>query len=188
MDSDKFPQWLKNFWFAPDYRLDLECKNEEDWYRELKPEGDTDYTYLLDYARRKYELALDAFSTLDTKADSLFRFSAMMAGILFAGLKALDIHFGFPLIVAFLCFLLSMVLTIRIRVPVATATPVSIRAALDSVDQVSPQYIGSKLAASYHVAFSAITLLTSWKASRLRDASYLFLGGLFLMFLGLLFN
>ena len=89
-------QWLipgKVWLISPTLEDDDNYQKTLNWAREFSPEPEKEaYTVALEFAKRKFELAVGHMDTLDKKADDLIRTSVTVAALLVGAIKALQVE------------------------------------------------------------------------------------------------
>lgn len=167
-------------WFEPDYREDETFKSDTAWFNNWGFENCVTPGLVLDYARGQYAQALAACDLLDSKADSLFRFSATLATgvITAAGLIAPDQLFSGWLILPIGFWFASVVLALLARRSTIVARPISTKALMSLED---PEKADLILAASYQGVISGVAHNANWKAKRIDLAMWFCVLGIFML-------
>jgi len=218
--------WIKSWWHPPDLDRMVEIGENEglkeayNWADNYSPERNGDvYDPVLSYAQKSYDEMVEIADNLDKKADDLMKISGAVGAALAAAgrISGASTVLASPLVlVAIGCLVFTMLVCARSRKPMRKVVPLTVRAAIEVVEQsalppvplengapeaeapedesvqaprlVHPTgfQVKAVIAASYHWAIVGTQFVIEWKATQISRATFLFCLGLILLVSGFL--
>lgn len=162
----------------------------------FEPQEGIDYSWLADYAKKRYEFFLKVFDDLDAKASSLITSGGSGTGILTAGTIAIVttttiniwiVLFALP---AALCAFISLFYSIRARAIVAIYSPQRVNAVVDRVhfDHPASEKAQAYLIPQWHLCTAVLRPVISAKGKLVEDATWFFAWAVVLLAVPLLIS
>jgi hypothetical protein len=164
-----------------DFRNDARWIEAEAWYKSAKREKGRDYEFLYDFSVARFEYSSDVLHRIDDKADSLFKFSAVLAGALATSLKLSEASRSVVVasVPSFLLFALAIIFAVVAKKPTTTGGPMEIKGAMElNVGEEKGDEERAAAAAQYHSACVGTELAAARKAYWIECATWCIVGAI----------
>ncbi len=169
---------MKNFLSPPDYREASDYQEAEDWYNNFDHDQGESPDACLDYANKLFDYTMSLQISIESKAESTFRFSAILLGVSLAatkwpGVTDTLVRMAAPSMV---CYALAIVFAMLAKKPTLVAGPMPIRSTFDI--HGNEHAAKRRIAAALRCAVTGLTSVNDWKARRTEWATWLVIAGI----------
>lgn len=186
MEGPTLRRRLLHWLWAPDRELDSQFRAERDWVAQFNSDLHHRHgSLLLEYARRKYDEAVQRRTVITDKLGETIRVSSSLAVLLVAAVKGFDVEPTLAMKAALICFLLSAIVSVWARRALVHASPASTRSVILGAQRVDAAE--TWLAASLYETDQALRVVEDWCGHRLTIASVLLVMGIGLLAFSFLF-